>query len=126
VGTPSPPHTQSHYLFKVKKIEMFDGPDMNKSEWIKLEFFMDSDNPAFNYSHQFANFKNGSSEEWIKWVMTFHEIENLIPLKEAADKTLLKDQVMYIKNHLRRRLKEEDTVLLDNELIELVLWKVGL
>jgi hypothetical protein len=26
-------------------------------------------------------------EDWIKWVMAFREIENLMPLKEPADKT---------------------------------------
>jgi hypothetical protein len=36
-------------------------------------------------------------EEWIKWVMAFCEIENLMPMKEPADKnrmfwTLLKGQ----------------------------------
>jgi hypothetical protein len=31
---------------KVKKINMFYRPDADKSEWIKLEFLMDPDNPA--------------------------------------------------------------------------------
>jgi hypothetical protein len=38
-----------------------DVPDVDKSEWIKLEFLMDPDNPALGskYSLQFAIFKDG-------------------------------------------------------------------
>jgi hypothetical protein len=65
----------------VKKMDKVDGPNMDKAEWIKLEFLMDPDNPASGskYSRQFAIFKDGCPEDWIKWVMTFHEIENLCP-----------------------------------------------
>jgi hypothetical protein len=35
-----------------------DGPDADKSEWIKLEFLMDTDNPDSKYSQQFAIFKD--------------------------------------------------------------------
>jgi hypothetical protein len=34
------------FVSKVKKVDKVDGPDANKSEWIKLEFLMDPDNPA--------------------------------------------------------------------------------
>jgi hypothetical protein len=42
-------------------------------------------------------------EDWIKWVMVFREIENLMPMKEPADKTrmfwtLLKGQAILILN----------------------------
>jgi hypothetical protein len=47
---------------------------------------MDPDNPAFKYSRQFAIFKDGYPEDWIKWVMAFREIENLMPMKEPAEK----------------------------------------
>jgi hypothetical protein len=75
----------------VKKMDKVDGPDADKSEWIKLEFLMDPDNLAldYKYSRQFAIFKDGcrAPEDWIKWVMAFREIENLMPMKEPADKT---------------------------------------
>jgi hypothetical protein len=73
----------------VKKIEKVDGPDVDKSEWIKLVFLMDPDNPVSGstYFRQFAIFKDGCPEKWIKWVMAFHDIENLMPMKEPADKT---------------------------------------
>jgi hypothetical protein len=64
--------------------------------------------------------------------MTFREIENLIPMKEPADKTrmfrtLLKDQALsYFEHLLMRRLEAEDSDVPDNELIELVLRDVGL
>jgi hypothetical protein len=64
--------------------------------------------------------------------MAIREIENLIPLKEPADKTrmfrtLLKGQVLNcFENHLMRRLKAEESDVPDNELIELFLRDVGL
>jgi hypothetical protein len=52
----------------VKKMDKVDGADADKSEWIKLEFFLDTDNPASGskYSRQFAIFKDGCPEDWIK------------------------------------------------------------
>jgi hypothetical protein len=32
-------------------------------------------------------FTDGCPEDWIKWLMAFREIENLMPMKEPADKT---------------------------------------
>jgi hypothetical protein len=109
----------------VKKMDKVDGTDADKSEWIKLEFLMDPDNPALGskYSQQFAIFKDGSLEDWIKWVMAFCEIENLMPMKEPADKTrifrtLLKGQALYyFEHHLMRRLEAEGSEVPDNELI---------
>jgi hypothetical protein len=85
-----------------------------------------------NHSRQFAIFKDGCPEEWIKLVMTFREIENLMRLKELADntrmfRTLLKGQdLSYVEHHLRKRLEAEDSGLPDNEVIELVLRNIGL
>jgi predicted RNA-binding protein associated with RNAse of E/G family len=65
-------------------------------------------------------------------VMAFHEIDNLMPMKEPADKTrmfwtLLKGQALfYFEHHLMRRLEAEESDVPDNELIELVLRDVGL
>jgi hypothetical protein len=68
----------------------------------------------------------------MKCVMAFREIENLIPMREPADKTrmfwtLLKGQALsYFEHHLMRRLEAEDSDVPDDELIELVLRDVGL
>jgi hypothetical protein len=65
-------------------------------------------------------------------VMTFREIENLMPMKEPADKTrmfqtLLKGKAFsYFEHHLMRRLEAEDSDVPDNELIQLVFRNVGL
>jgi hypothetical protein len=65
-------------------------------------------------------------------VIAFREIENLMPMKEAADKTrkfrtLLKGlSLSYFEHHLMRSLEAEDSEVPDNELIELVLRDVGL
>jgi hypothetical protein len=118
----------------VKKMDKVDGPDADKSEYIKLEFLMDPDNSASGSkdSWQLSIFKNGYPEEWIKWVMAFRQNENLMPMKEPADKTrifrtLLKGQALfYFEHHLMRRLEAEDSDVLDNECIDLVLRDVGL
>jgi hypothetical protein len=34
------------FVSKVKKMDKVDEKDAHKSEWIKLEFLMDPDNPA--------------------------------------------------------------------------------
>jgi hypothetical protein len=34
------------YVSKMKKMHKVDGTDVDKSEWIKLKFLMDPDNPA--------------------------------------------------------------------------------
>jgi hypothetical protein len=34
------------FVSKLKKVDKVDGTDVEKSEWIKLEFLMDPDNPA--------------------------------------------------------------------------------
>jgi hypothetical protein len=71
-------------------------------------------------------------EDWIKWVMAFRAIDNLIPMKEPADKTrmiriLLKVQALsYFEHHLMRRLEAEDSDVTDNELIELLIRDAGL
>jgi hypothetical protein len=45
----------------MKKMDKVDSTDADKSEWIKLEFLMDPDNPAldFKYSRQFSIFMDG-------------------------------------------------------------------
>jgi hypothetical protein len=49
------------FVSKVKKTDKVNGPDVDKSEWIKLGFLMDPDNPALDskYSQQFDIFKDG-------------------------------------------------------------------
>jgi hypothetical protein len=52
--------------------------------------------------------------------MAFHDIENLMPMKEPADRTrifrtLLKGQASsYFEHHVMRRLEEEDSEVPDN------------
>jgi hypothetical protein len=36
------------FVSKVKKVDKVDGPDADNSEWIKLEFLMDPDNPPLD------------------------------------------------------------------------------
>jgi hypothetical protein len=46
-------------------MDKVDGPDADKTEWIKLDFFMDPDNSASKYSRQFAIFKDEFLKEWM-------------------------------------------------------------
>jgi hypothetical protein len=39
-------NTPIPFVSEVKKMDKVDGTDTDKSEWIKLEFLMDPDNPA--------------------------------------------------------------------------------
>jgi hypothetical protein len=119
----------------MKNMKKMDGPDADKTELIKLEFIMDSDNLASKYSEQFIFLKDEYQEKCtvlIQWLISFFEIENLMPIKEPDDKTkmfwtLLEGQVLsYFEHHLRRRLETEDSELPGNDLIELVLRDVGL
>jgi hypothetical protein len=95
---------------------------------------MDPDNPTSGskYSQQFAIFKDVCPEDWIKWVMAFREIENLMHMREPADKirmfqTLLKGQTLsYFEHHHMRRLEAEYSDVPENNLIEIVLRDVGL
>jgi hypothetical protein len=47
----------------VKKLDKVDGPDADKSKWIKLEFLMDPYNPASKYSRHFVLVKDRCPEE---------------------------------------------------------------
>jgi heme oxygenase len=63
-------------------------------------------------------------------VTAFRKIDNLMPMKEPADKTrmfpnLLKGQALF-EHHLMRRLEADESDIPDNELIEQVLRDVGL
>jgi hypothetical protein len=40
----NPPSPHHSFVSKVKKTDKVDGPDADKSEWIKLEFLMHPDN----------------------------------------------------------------------------------
>jgi hypothetical protein len=64
--------------------------------------------------------------------MTIREFENLMPMKEPADKTrvfqnLLQGQALsYFEYHLMKRLETEASDVPDNEMIELDFRDVGL
>jgi hypothetical protein len=87
----------------LKKMDKVDGPDAGKYDWIKLEFLMDPDNPAWGskYSWQLAIFKDGCPKDWIKWVMAFCEIENLMSMKEPDDKTRMLCRAIAKFKHLK-------------------------
>jgi hypothetical protein len=82
-----PPPFPITFVSNMKKVDKVDGPEADKSEWIKLEFLIDPDNPASKYSRKFSIFKDRCPEDWIKCVMAFREIENLMPMKEPVDKS---------------------------------------
>jgi hypothetical protein len=117
----------------MKKKKKVDGPDAHKLEFIKLEFFIDPDNPnsGSKVSRYFTIFKDGwkfqrsGTSSYI--LMFFREIENLMPLVESIEKSrmywiLLKGQALsYFEHHIRRRSEAEGSELSDNDFIELVI-----
>ena len=58
----------------------------DKTECIKLEFYKDPGNPDPKYARHFIIFKDGCAEDWVKWLMAYREVKNLMTLKEHADK----------------------------------------
>jgi hypothetical protein len=84
--------------------------DVDMKELLKLEFHMDLGNTDSKSSQKLATFKDRFPEESFKWLTFFHEIENLMTLKEPVHKirmfwALLKGKVLYFfGHHLKRRL----------------------
>ena len=103
----------------VSKARKTENPEENadKTEYIKLEFYMDPSNPASKYSRHFFIFKDGGVEDWVKCLMAYCEMETLMILREPADtskmmRTLLKGQALsYFEHHLKKRLDAEDAEL---------------
>jgi hypothetical protein len=54
------------FVLMERKMENVDGANVNKVEFIKLEFFMDSSSPDSKDAHHFVIFKNECAEEWVK------------------------------------------------------------
>jgi hypothetical protein len=64
--TPSVFKNPHSFVSKVKKVDNMDGPDVYKSERIKLEFLMNPDNLISKFSRHFVMFKDIFLDEWIK------------------------------------------------------------
>jgi hypothetical protein len=74
------------FVLKAKKVETSDEA-VDKTEHIRWEFFMDPSNPASKYSRHFMIFKDGGAEDWIKWLMGYCEVENLMEICKPANKS---------------------------------------
>jgi hypothetical protein len=61
-----------------------EGAHSDKVESIRFEFLVDPSNPATRFSKKFFVFKDGSPEEYIRWLMFYRDLELLMPLKEAS------------------------------------------
>ena len=115
------------FISKARKLENSEENE-DKTEFIRLEFLMDSNNSATKYARHFVIFKDGCAENWVKWLMAYRDIESLMDLSESADKgnkvrTLLKGQAL--SHFERKRLEAEDSELPDNDLLELFLEMLG-
>ena len=74
------------FISKARKLENPE-ESVEKTEFIRLEVFMDNNNPATKYERHFVIFKDGCEEDWVKWLMAYRDIESLMDLSEPADKT---------------------------------------
>ena len=82
------------FVSRTKKVES-DELEVDKTEYIKFDFFVDPENPAYRYYKEFLIFKDGCPEKWIKWLMGNRDIEVMMPLREPGERvkmirTLLK------------------------------------
>jgi hypothetical protein len=74
------------FMTKLKKLEA-EGAYSDKVESIRFEFLVDPSNPATRFSKEFFVFKDGSPEEYIRWLMSYCDLELLMPLNEPSDRT---------------------------------------
>jgi hypothetical protein len=74
------------FVTKLKKLEA-EGADSDKVESIRFEFLVDPSNPATRVYKEFFVFKDGSPEQYIRWLMGYRDLELLMPLKEPSDRT---------------------------------------
>jgi hypothetical protein len=117
------------FVSKVNKMEKFDRPDADTLGLIKLEVIVDQ-----TFQHKVPNTPNTlltsrmdvqRSSSVFSVLVSFREIENLMPLKYSTDKstmfsTLLKSHALsFFELHLKRRLEAKDSELSYNDLIEL-------
>ena len=119
------------FVTKLKKLEA-EGADSEKVESIRFEFLVDPSNPATRFSKEFFVFKDGSPEEYIRWLMGYRDLELLMPLKEPSDRTkmlrtILKGRALSLfEYHLSKRCGGEYIETTDQELLELVIRDQGL
>ena len=119
------------FVTKLKKLET-EGADPDKVESLRFEFLVDPSNPATRFSKEFIIFKDGSPEEYIRWLIGYRDLELLMPLKEPSDKTkmlrtMLKGRSLSLfEYHLSKRCGGEDIEVTDHELLELVIRDLGL
>jgi len=119
------------FVSRTKKVET-ECAEVDKTEYIKFDFFVDPENPASRYSKEFLVFKDGCPEEWIKWLMAYRDLEVMMPLKEVSERTkmlwtLLKGRALaQFDYHLSKQIRAEDIELPDHELLELVIKDLGL
>jgi hypothetical protein len=87
-------HKKSRIPF-VSKFEKVDGDDVkaDKTELLKFDFFIDPKNPEFRYSKEFVIFKDGRSEDWIKWLIEYRDIETSMLLKKSLEKTKVLNRI---------------------------------
>jgi hypothetical protein len=53
------------FNFKARKTENVDGANVDTTQFINLEFFMNLSNPASNYACHFFIFKDVCAEGWV-------------------------------------------------------------
>jgi hypothetical protein len=111
------------FLTKLKKLAA-EGADSDKVESIRFEFLVYPSNPATRFSKEFFIFKDGSPEAYIRWLMSYCNLELLMPLKEPSDRTkmlhmMLKGRSLslsLIEYHLSKRCGDEHIETTDLEL----------
>ena len=73
------------FVTKPKKVEA-EGADSDKVESIRFEFLVDPSNPATRFSKEFIIFKDGSPEDYIRWLIGYRDLE-LLASRQDQDAT---------------------------------------
>jgi len=107
-------------LAKLKRLET-DSSDAEKVESVRFEFLVDPSNPNTRFTKDFFIFKDGTPEEYIKWLMGYRDLELLMALKEPLERTkmlcsLLTGQALSLfEYHLSKRCGTEEEGVSDQE-----------
>jgi hypothetical protein len=62
------------FVAKLKRLEA-DDSDAEKVESVRFEFLVDPSNPNTRFTKEFFIFKDGTPEEYIKWLMGYRDLE---------------------------------------------------
>jgi len=83
-------------------------------ESVRFEFLVDPSNPNTRFTKEFFTFKDGTPEDYIKWLMGYRDLELLMPLKEPLERTKMLVEIVLsrlIEEEERRDKREKESLV---------------